>query len=194
MPTEWHVDCPLPLEPKVTCWQGVEWSKGHRGVSGLPGERLWTQAGQVLIRWADLLVWVMPGFHVQRGGCRTTFWGNPSILCVEEEWPRLDGTEHSSCSTDGVSRSLRMSGAKRAICPAGLRAWRLTNTLVSGAGLNSSKSWLCHRSNLCLVAKQTSKSVVLTGRWHESQCEIHPPHKEAQRPGSLGPSQGPSRQ
>lgn len=120
--------------------------------------------------------------------------GDPSILCVEEEWPRLDGTEHSSCSTDGVSRSLRMSGAKRAICPAGLRAWRLTNTLVSGAGLNSSKSWLCHRSNLCLVAKQTSKSVVLTGRWHESQCEIHPPHKEAQRPGSLGPSQGPSRQ
>ena len=86
MPTEWHVDCPLPLEPKVTCWQGVEWSKEQRGVSGPSGERLWTQAGQVLIRWAELLVWVMPGFHVKRGGFRTTFWGIPQFCA----WKRND--------------------------------------------------------------------------------------------------------
>ena len=86
MPTEWHVDYPLPLEPKVTCWQGVEWSKEQRGVSGPSGERLWTQAGQVLIRWAELLVWVMPGFHVKRGGCRTTFWGIPQFCA----WKRND--------------------------------------------------------------------------------------------------------
>ena len=34
VPTECHVDCPLPLEPKVTCWQGVEQSKGQRGICG----------------------------------------------------------------------------------------------------------------------------------------------------------------
>ena len=34
VPTECHVDCPLPLEPKVTCWQGVEQTKGQRGICG----------------------------------------------------------------------------------------------------------------------------------------------------------------
>ena len=34
VPTECPVDCPLPLEPKVTCWQGVEQSKGQRGICG----------------------------------------------------------------------------------------------------------------------------------------------------------------
>ena len=53
VPAGWHVDCPLPLEPKVTCWQGAVRDKdvflGHQG-RGPTG--CGPMVGKVLVRQA----------------------------------------------------------------------------------------------------------------------------------------------
>lgn len=100
----------------------------------------------------ELLVWVMPGFHVRKGKCRTKFWGIHEFCGWQRKGPDWTG-QNIPAAPQGEPLDLQGDQGQEGPFSSWTQGLNVDQQLGVCSGLNRAKSWLCQRGNLCLVDK-----------------------------------------